>query len=188
MVNMVVREWLRIEIGEEQAFSGIRKELRRLLTAFYADKGLTASRDPVLLQQAVTTLITLSESVGLITNTKKTEAMNCIASKIRVSIFREAYHNRLEGHHGFRDHQRRRVTCDVCKADLTAGSLKAHIQSCHNVFWSFVLNPDILLEDQPPVIYHARQVTRTGHCPCPVDGCPVDALKTAPSLRRHFHN
>ena len=91
-------------------------------------------------------------------------------------------------HHGFRDNQRRRVTCDVCKADLAAGSLRLHMERCHGVFRSFVLNRDILLEDRPPVTHHARRVARTGLYPCPVDGCPCPPLKTAPSLRRHFRN
>ena len=108
--------------------SGIKRELRSLLAALYADGGLLALRDPVILQRAMNTLVELFERVGLITNTKKTEAMNCLVDKIRVSLSQEAYRNRLEGHHRFRDHQRRRVTCDVCEADLAAGSLKSHME------------------------------------------------------------
>ena len=103
MVDAVVREWLRIELGEEASRSGIGYELRSLLAAFYADDGLLASRDPVLLQRAMKSLVELFERVGLITNTKKTEAMTCLPGKIRVSLSQEAYRNRLEGHHGFRD-------------------------------------------------------------------------------------
>ena len=63
MVDAVVREWLRIELGEEAARSGIGYELRSLLPAFYADDGLLASRDPVLLQQAMKSLVELFERV-----------------------------------------------------------------------------------------------------------------------------
>ena len=87
-------------------------------------------------------LVGLFKRCGLVTNTKKTEGMNGIAGKIRASLSKEAYPSRIKGCHGFQKHQRRKVTCDVCKADLTAGSLGTHMEKHHGTPRYFVLNKE----------------------------------------------
>ena len=59
-------------------------------------------RDPVFLQEAFNALVALFERVGLRTNTKKTEGMTYIPDRIRTSLSREAYANRIEGFHNAR--------------------------------------------------------------------------------------
>lgn len=65
IVDAVVREWLRIDLGAEQSLSGIRKKIRRLIAVVYVDDGLVALRDLIHLQQEMTTLVSLFERVGL---------------------------------------------------------------------------------------------------------------------------
>ena len=72
MVDDVVREWLRATLDEEIAKSGLRREIRSFLAAFYADDGLIQGRDPVQLQASFDVLIGLFERVGLRANTTKT--------------------------------------------------------------------------------------------------------------------
>ena len=74
MVDAVIREWLRQVLGERVAADGIGVQIRLLLAAFYADDGLVQSRDPEFLQFSFDILVGLFESVGLRTNTTKTEA------------------------------------------------------------------------------------------------------------------
>ena len=71
MVDAVIREWLRLQLGTEVAHSGIGNQIRTLLAAFYANGGLVQLRDPVFLQEAFNALVALFERVGLRTNTKK---------------------------------------------------------------------------------------------------------------------
>ena len=85
-------------MGTDAVTNGIGEQIRELLAAFYAHARLVHSRDPVFLQFVFATLIKLFESVGLVTNTAKTETMICIPGRICASLAQEAYNNRLEGH------------------------------------------------------------------------------------------
>ena len=99
MVDAVIREWLRSQLGAEVAHLGLGNQIRTLLAVFYADNGLVQSRDPVFLQEAFNALVALFECVGLRTHTKKAEGMACIPGRIRTSLLCEAYANRIEGFH-----------------------------------------------------------------------------------------
>ena len=91
MVDAVVREWLRDTFGEEIADSGLLREIRSFLAAFYADDGLIQGRDPVQLQASFDVLIELFERVGLRTNTTKTQVMVCVPGKIRTQLGADVY-------------------------------------------------------------------------------------------------
>ena len=70
MVDEVICEWLRSQLGAEVDNSGIGDQIRVLLAVFYADNGLVQSQDPVFQQEAFNALVALFERVGLRTNTK----------------------------------------------------------------------------------------------------------------------
>ena len=50
MVDAIVWEWIRKTLGTNAMTTGIGKEIRWFLAAFYADNGLLQSRDPVLIE------------------------------------------------------------------------------------------------------------------------------------------
>ena len=56
---------------------GIGGQLRELLAAFYADNGIIASRDTVLLQHVMYALVAVFAQDSLIINTKKTKGIVC---------------------------------------------------------------------------------------------------------------
>ena len=126
MADAVIQEWLCQVMGEEVAADGIGAQIRALLAAFYADDGLVQSRDPAFLQYAFDILVGLFERVGLRTNTTKTEVMTCVPGKIRTALSHEAYANRMEGHGDWRAWQMRRTSCNICRVELTIGSLRCH--------------------------------------------------------------
>ena len=62
---------------------GIGEEVILLVACFYVDDVLIASRDPYFLQRAFDLLMELYDSVGLQTNTTKTETMTFLPGAIR---------------------------------------------------------------------------------------------------------
>ena len=97
MVDAVVRAWIAQMLGAEAAEHGYGEELRKILTIFYADDALLASRDPALLQEALDVMVALFERVGLRTNTAKTKVMICVPGKIRTRHTSAVYNNSREG-------------------------------------------------------------------------------------------
>ena len=59
MVDAVIREWLRSQLGAEVANLGISDQIRVLLATSYADDGLIQSRDPVFLKEDFDALVPL---------------------------------------------------------------------------------------------------------------------------------
>ncbi len=53
-VDAVVREWLHQTLGEEAAHDVLGDGVAEILMAFYVDDRLIASRDPVWLQESLT--------------------------------------------------------------------------------------------------------------------------------------
>jgi hypothetical protein len=76
------------------------------------------------------------------------------------------------------------VDCEVCGAILTAESLRSHLETQHDIFWSFILNQDIIVA-QPPVVYRATESPAIGLYFCPVAQCGGQS-GTRFNLRRHF--
>jgi hypothetical protein len=56
-VDAVVREWLHQMLGEEAAHDGLGDRVVKILVAFYVNKGLIASRDPVCWRNPSTSLL-----------------------------------------------------------------------------------------------------------------------------------
>ena len=65
MVDAIIREWLRREVGIEAAQKGLGKKCSEFLAEFYADDGIIANREPERLQQSLDALVALFERVGL---------------------------------------------------------------------------------------------------------------------------
>ena len=70
-VDAVVREWLHLAIGNDAVHEGIGDDVAKWLVAFYIDKKLVTSRDPVWLQSSFDILVNLFECIGLHTNAAK---------------------------------------------------------------------------------------------------------------------
>jgi hypothetical protein len=80
--------------------------------------------------------------------------------------------------------KRQRIDCEVCGASLAAESLQSHLETQHDIFWSFVLNRDIVVA-QPPEVYCATELPATGLYFCLVAQCG-GRLGTRFNLRCHF--
>ncbi len=72
----------------------------------------------------------------------------------------------------------------MCGASLAAESLQSHLETQHDIFWSFVLNRDIVVA-RPPEVYHANKSPATGLYFCPMAQCGGRS-GTRFNLRRHF--
>jgi hypothetical protein len=180
-VDVVIREWLWRMMNKE-ATHGIFAEASREIVAFFVDDGLVGLRDPVWLQGTLDVLIKLFESIGLRSNPDKTKVMMCIPGNIRVAHTEEAYHTQQYGpvnptakHHW--------VECDNCGVSLAAGSLRSHLETKHDTYWSIVLNQELTGEHEP-IVYRAT-TDATGTYFCPVPAC-VGVVGSGSALRSHF--
>jgi hypothetical protein len=180
-VDAVIRAWLCRTINKEAA-SGVFYKACREIVAFFVDDVLVGSRDPIWLQSTMDILITLFEGISLRTNPDKTKVMTCIPGNIQVAHMEVAYHVQQQGpvdptvkHH--------RVECDVCSVSLVAGSLRSHLETQHDTYWSFVLNRVLTIENEPWVYRAIADATGTYFCPVPA--CVGVACFKA-VLRSHF--
>jgi hypothetical protein len=148
-VDAVIREWLRRTMNKEAA-NGISAEASRKIVAFIVDDGLVGSRDPIWLQGALNVLLILFESIGLKTNPDMTKVMTCVPGNIRVAHTEEAYHTLQYGPVN-PTAKRHRVECDICGVSLAVGSLRSHLETKHDTYWSFVLNQELTVEHEPIV-------------------------------------
>ena len=149
-MDAVVREWLVQVLGEE-ANTEWAKEVRRILVAlFFVDDAFIASRNPAFLQRAMDVLVKLFDRVGLRTNVQKTKAVTFVPGKIRTRLSTEAYTRSQVGLQSRADWERRRVECDRCGVELSAASLRGHLETQHSVYQVQELMPEFL-EDRPPV-------------------------------------
>ncbi len=64
----------------------LTKHIEGLFAVFYLNDGYIASRDAEFLQEALNILVEMFKHVGLAENTKKTQAMVCTPSRIRVQL------------------------------------------------------------------------------------------------------
>jgi hypothetical protein len=182
-VDAVVREWLHQMLGEEVARDGLGDCVVEILVAFYVDNRLIASQDPVWLQESFDILIGLFKRIGLFTNAAKTKAMVCIPGQIREGWTKEEY-AKYKSQTEPTDGKRRRVDCEFCGTSLAAGSYRGHLETQHDVFRSFVLSRDIVIE-RPAVVYRAIELPSVKKYYCPVPGCAGET-STKWALRRHF--
>ena len=127
-----------------------------MLALFYADDGYLASRREDVLQEAMDTLVSLFERVGLITNTSKTVSMTCVPGKIRTQQSERVYKNARCGFYTEKEWNRRTVECDICQKVMQARSLAGQLEAQHDVYRSRVIDMDLTI-DRYPVICRARQ-------------------------------
>jgi hypothetical protein len=143
-VDAVIREWLRWMIDKEAAggfFSVACKEI----VAFFVDNGLVGSRDPIWLQSALDILVTLFEGIGLWTNPDKTKVMTCVPGNIRVAHTEVVYHVQPLGPID-PTAKHRQVECNICGVSLVVQSLRSHLETQNDTYWSFVLNQELTVE------------------------------------------
>ena len=76
------------------------------------------------------------------------------------------------------------MDCEFCGASLAAGSYRGHLETQHNVFWSFVLSRDIVI-DCRAVVYPAFELPSEDKYYCPVSNCAGET-STRWDLRWHF--
>ena len=150
--------------------------------AFFVGDRLVRSRDPIWLQSALDILMTLFESINLRTNPDKTKVMTCVSGKIRVALTDEAYHAQQYGP-ADPTANCHWVECDICGETLAAVSFTSHLETQHNMYWSFVLNQDLAIE-HVAVVYQAS-ANATGSYFCPVPAC-VGVAGSKAALRLHF--
>jgi hypothetical protein len=180
-VNAVIREWLRRTMDEE-ATHGRFAEASREIVAFFVVDGLVGSRDPIWLQSALDVLVILFEIIGIRTNPDITKVMMCIPGNIRVAHTEEAYHTKHYGpvnptakHHW--------VECNICGVSLAAGSLRSHLETKHDTYWSFVLNRELTVEREAAVYRATTEATGTYFFLVPA--C-VGIVGSISALQSHF--
>ncbi len=129
VVDAVVQEWMRLMCTAiDDADGNLAKCIAGLFVVFYIDKnGYKASRDAEFLQEALDILVETFKRVGLATNMKKTQAMICMPSKIRVQLPTDSYKCKHEGV-AAGEESRRAVVCHVCNKALQARSLAGNIR------------------------------------------------------------
>ena len=102
--------------------------------------------------------------------------------EMRVALTDEAYHAQQYGP-ADPTVRRHRVECNICGASLAVGSLTSHLETQHDMYWSFVLNQDLAVE-RVAVVYQAT-VDATGTYFCPAPAC-VGVAGSKAALRLHF--
>ena len=185
MVDAIVREWFRLMMGDEAAMEGYGEEFRRMLAIFYADDAFVASRLAPFLQEALDTLVDLFERVGLRTNVRKTKTMVCVPGKVRTRWRDSSYRRRYKGLNSRQEWESRRVECDQCGRQMSAASLRRHLETQHAVYQASVVSEEAL-EQRAPRTYRVYQ-SADGVFRCPVPGCPGSAPRKW-NVRRHFRD
>jgi hypothetical protein len=181
-VNCMIREWLRQVLGDDTTRDGLGKAVHDYMVAFFVDDGLVAARCLEWLQLSFQILITLFECIGLLTNTEKTKVMMCLPGKKQVAQTDKECAAQQMGAAAMTKCQC--VDCKVCGISLAAESLKNHLEMQHNIYRLFVLNQDIV-PDQDAVVYRATESPATGIYSCPVPQCNGTSGTTF-NLRHHF--
>jgi hypothetical protein len=113
--------------------------METLFAIFYVDDAYLASRDPVFLQRAIDGLITAFERVGLETNTKKTQAMTCTPSTIRLQLPTDSYLWMHTGRTPAAEWDARTAPAEnagkTCRRALSAATLQINMRSIRCKWW-----------------------------------------------------
>ena len=113
-------------------------DIRVIAAVFYADDGLIAARDAIVLQDAFNLLIDLFDRVSLETNSKKTKVVMLFPGRLRTCLSEDAYLFRLDALHRA-DRNGGKVECHVCWRRFWKGSLASHLASQHGMYHSHLL-------------------------------------------------
>jgi hypothetical protein len=116
---------------------------------------------------------------------KKTQAMICTPSKIRVQLLMDSYKHTHKGV-AVGEELQRAVVCHVCNKALQARSLCPHLSSTHDIHQQVVI-ADALLAERAGVCYRADPGGQKGPIQCPYPGCP-GVLSTLYMPRCHFQD
>ena len=111
IIDKVVRHWLTLVVNDDgmATSNGFGMMVNERLAMFCADDGLTASRDPVWLQNASDVLVHLFRRMGLVANVSKTKMMTCYPGSIHSKMPPEAHEQRVMGQEAPQPHQLPRV-------------------------------------------------------------------------------
>ena len=141
-----------------------------MLAIFYPNDGLVQAWYSEMLQSSLAILIKLFKRVGLRTNTSKSESMVYILGWIKTRLTDDVYNNSHEGLFYQDEWYNRRVEYDICKKYPVSGSLTSHLETQHDVYRSFVLNRDLIVDREPWVLNTTySHATKLFFCPFP--GC-----------------
>ena len=154
VVNAVVREWtwlMRLMLNDAEG--NLAECIAGLFAVFYVKHGYIASCNTEFLQEALDILIKTFKRIGLPTNTKKIQAVNCTPGKIQVKLPTDSYKCMHKGV-APGEESRRAVMCHVCNNKLQAKSLRLHPLSAHDIHQQVVV-ADMLLEEWAEVRYRA---------------------------------
>ncbi len=119
--------------------------------------------------RAITLLVSLFKWVGLWTNTTKTECVTFLPGKIRVRLSNRAYAQCQEGLVSLVEWEHRAVQCGICGLKLQAWSLYQHFESQDEVYWSRIINQDLLLRREEQLYWTCCRPA--GDFYCGVLGC-----------------
>ncbi len=108
--------------------------------------------------------------------------MMCVPGKIRQAHTPEAYYTQQYGPVNPTT-KRHRVECNICGMSLASGSLRSHLETQHDTYWSSVLNQELTVE-RDAVVYRAIANATVTYV-CPVPAC-VGIACTEAILRLHF--
>jgi Reverse transcriptase (RNA-dependent DNA polymerase) len=106
-----------------------------LKVQFYADDGLLASTNPLMLQTAISVLKELFLSMGLTINASKTKILLGQPAQPYHSMSTQAYNRRITGEgQTYRERMQVIVECPICYTEMQKASLPQHLMSIHNEY------------------------------------------------------
>ena len=186
LTDCVIRKWLADVLPGAEDTVGIGLRVKKFLSCFFADDGIIASRDPVWLQQAIDRLVELFASVGLETNTTKTQVMINFPGDISKPHSDEEYKRARTGE-GMDYHGRKRqpIPCPVCDKPVTGYTIKRHMAQQHQLPYIPMPPPE-----PPSQLYKCKHKAGVKYVipKCPVPGCPGKDFSTCHGLRQHFNH
>ena len=134
---------------------------------------MVASSDPRWLQGAFSTLVSLFDRLGLLTNVGMTVSMVCIPCQATGTQSEAAYEQRITGEGPtYREQQKGRVQCRECGEEMVAGSLEGHKMTQHGRVAEARRIWETLTTGEEPRAYRMAFPAKGGPRSCLVEGCP----------------
>jgi hypothetical protein len=127
-----------------------------LFAIFYVDHAYIAAWDPIFLQQAIDSLVSNFERVGLKTNISKMKAMICTPGKIRLQLPADSYRRMRAGRTLAAEWDTCITSCRECGKDMRASSLSCHLADLHEIYQGQVVTEE-LLNWREGVMYEVKE-------------------------------
>ena len=126
----MVRHWLSLMVDYGLVVhDGLGNTVGRCLGVFYVGDGLLGYWDMEWLQGTLNALVGMFQQIDLATNFAKSKTMTCYPGSIISWMSQELLvHNSTGQGYTYQEHLMRRLLCQDCEEDMTAGSLIAHCQ------------------------------------------------------------